>query len=176
MKQSIVLGGGCFWCLDAAYRRVKGVTKVISGYAGGVWPDPSYERVCTGTTGHAEVVQLEFDPNEVSLATLLEIFWTLHDPTTLNRQGNDVGTQYRSIILYASPEQKAAAEQSITKVAKALWGDHITTEVVPLQHFYPAEEYHQDYFNKNPEQGYCQVIINPKLAKLTKKFAVLLKD
>lgn len=176
MNQSIVLGGGCFWCLDAAYRRVKGVESVISGYAGGQWPNPTYERVVTGTTGHAEVVKVEFDPASISLETILEIYWTLHNPTTLNRQGNDVGTQYRSIILYNSPEQQAAVEQSIEATAKKLWGENVTTEVVPLQEFYPAEEYHQDYFNKHPEQGYCQVIINPKLAKLTKKFAALLKD
>lgn len=175
-NETIVLGGGCFWCLDAAYRRVKGIEKVVSGYAGGQWPDPSYERVTTGTTGHAEVVELTFDPAVISLETILEIFWTIHDPTTLNRQGNDVGTQYRSIILYNSPEQLAAVEQSITKTATKLWGDSITTELVPLEKFYPAEDYHQDYFNKNPEQGYCQVIINPKLQKLTKKFAQLLKD
>lgn len=175
-NETIILGGGCFWCLDAAYRRVKGVIGVVSGYAGGQWPDPSYERVTTGTTGHAEVVQVEFDAQIINLETILEIFWTLHDPTTLNRQGNDAGTQYRSIILYNSPEQQAQIQESIDKTAAKLWGDHITTEVVPLEKFYPAEDYHQDYFNKNPEQGYCQVIINPKLAKLTKKFAQLLKD
>lgn len=175
-QESIVLGGGCFWCLDAAYRRVKGVGSVVSGYAGGHWPDPTYERVCTGTTGHAEVVKVDFDPAVLSLETILEIFWTLHDPTTLNRQGNDAGTQYRSIILFNSPEQQQEIQQSIEQTAKKLWGDKITTEVIPLEKFYPAEDYQQDYFNKNPEQGYCQVIINPKLAKLTKKFAQRLKD
>lgn len=176
MNQSIILGGGCFWCLDAAYRRVKGVESVVSGYAGGHWPNPTYERVVTGTTGHAEVVNVEFDPAIISLKTILEIYWTLHNPTTLNRQGNDVGTQYRSIILYNSPEQQATIQQSIGSTAKKLWGDHLTTEVIQLEKFYPAEDYHQDYFNKHPEQGYCQVIINPKLAKLNKKFAQLLKD
>lgn len=175
-NETIILGGGCFWCLDAAYRRVKGVEKVVSGYAGGQWPDPSYERVTTGTTGHAEVVQLSFDSQAIALKTILEIFWTIHDPTTLNRQGNDVGTQYRSIILYNSPEQQVAIEQSVKETATKLWGDAITTELIPLEKFYPAESYHQDYFNKNPEQGYCQVIINPKLQKLIKKFAQLLKD
>jgi peptide-methionine (S)-S-oxide reductase len=174
--ESIVLGGGCFWCLDAAYRRVKGVTTVTSGYAGGTWPNPSYERVTTGTTGHAEVVQIEFNEKLINLQTILEIFWTLHDPTTLNRQGNDIGTQYRSIILFDSAKQQSEIEKSIQKTAIPLWGNHITTEVVPLEKFYPAEDYHQDYFNKHPEQGYCQIIINPKLVKLTKKFAQLLKD
>ena len=174
--QSIVLGGGCFWCLDAAYRRVKGVEQVTSGYAGGHWPNPTYERVVTGTTGHAEVVKVDFDPKTISLTTILEIFWTLHDPTTLNRQGNDVGAQYRSIILFDSAEQQAEINKSINETAIPLWGENITTEVVPLEKFYPAEEYHQDYFNKHPEQGYCQIIINPKLAKLTKKFAQLLKN
>lgn len=174
--ESIVLGGGCFWCLDAAYRRVKGIMTVTSGYAGSQWPNPTYERICTGTTGHAEVVKLDFDPAVISLQTILEIFWMLHDPTTLNRQGNDAGTQYRSIILFNSAEQQQAIQASIHKIAKELWGDKVTTEVAPLEKFYPAEDYHQDYFNKNPEQGYCQVIINPKLEKLTKKFAQLLKD
>ena len=176
MKDSIILGGGCFWCLDAAYRRVKGVIGVTSGYAGGHWPNPTYERVTTGTTGHAEVVQVEFDPQSIELDTILEIFWTLHDPTTLNRQGNDVGTQYRSLIMFNSPQQERQVRESIQTTATPLWGDKITTEVIPLDTFYAAEEYHQDYFNKHPEQGYCQVIINPKLEKLNKKFAQLLKD
>jgi len=174
--ESIVLGGGCFWCLDAAYRRIKGVDQVTSGYAGGKWPNPTYERVCTGTTGHAEVVKVEFNEKLINLEAILEVFWTLHDPTTLNRQGNDVGTQYRSIILFNSPEQKTQVQESIKKTAIPLWGDKITTEATLLEMFYPAEDYHQDYFNKHPDQGYCQVIINPKLAKLTKKFAQLLKD
>lgn len=176
MNESIVLGGGCFWCLDAAYRRIRGVANVTSGYAGGHWPNPTYERVCSGTTGHAEVVNVEFNPKIITPAVILEIFWTLHDPTTLNRQGNDNGTQYRSIILFNSPEQETAVHESIEQTANKLWGDKITTELVALEKFYPAEDYHQDYFNKNPEQGYCQVIINPKLTKLTKKFAQLLKD
>lgn len=175
-SETIVLGGGCFWCIDAAYRRIRGIASVVSGYAGGHWPNPTYERVTTGTTGHAEVVKVDFDPTEISLDVILEIFWTIHDPTTLNRQGNDVGTQYRSIILFNSSKQETIIRKSLTEIATKLWGDHITTEIVPLEKFYPAESYHQDYFNKNPEQGYCQVIINPKLAKLTKKFAQLLKD
>jgi peptide-methionine (S)-S-oxide reductase len=172
--QSIVLAGGCFWCLDAAYRMVEGVASVVSGYAGGSWPDPTYERVSTGTTGHAEVVKVEFDPKVISLDDVLDIFWALHDPTTKNRQGNDVGTQYRSMILYVGKEQKELAEASLANVAK-LWPNPIVTEVKPLDHFYPAEEYHQDYYRKNPDQGYCQVIINPKLAKLREKFASRLK-
>lgn len=162
--------------MDAAYRRVKGIIEVTSGYAGGHLPNPTYEQVTTGTTGHAEVVELTFDFKEITLKTILDIFWTLHDPTTLNRQGNDIGTQYRSIILYNSPEQEITIRESITTTATPLWGDNITTEVVPLEKFYSAEDYHQNYFNKNPKQGYCQVIINPKLQKLTKKFAQLLKD
>jgi len=174
MNQSIILGGGCFWCLDAAYRRVKGISSVVSGYAGGHWPNPAYELVTSGTTGHAEVVKVNFDPKNISLGTILEIFWTLHDPTTLNRQGNDVGTQYRSIILFNTAEQEAIVRKSIAKTAIKLWGSKITTEVISLEEFYPAEAYHQDYFNKNTGQGYCQIIINPKLEKLTKKFAQLL--
>lgn len=153
------LGGGCFWCLDAAYTRVKGVDKVVSGHANG-----------------AEVVDIHFDPTIIDYKTLLDIFWVIHDPTTLNRQMYDVGPQYRSIILFNSPEQQAVANESMTKTAVELWGDKITTELVPLEKFTPAEDFHQDFYNKNPEQGYCQVIINPKLAKLTKKFAHLLKD
>lgn len=174
--QTAVLGGGCFWCLDAAYRRVRGVERVTSGFAGGTVDNPSYEQVVGGSTGHAEVVELEFDADVISYDQLLEIFWTIHDPTTLNRQGNDVGPQYRSVIFYTSPEQEQAARESIKTVATELWGDKIVTELQPLQKFWPAEDYHQDYFNKHPEQGYCQIIINPKLAKLTKKFGALLKD
>jgi len=159
-------------CLSTNQR----VDQVTSGYAGGKWPNPTYERVCTGTTGHAEVVKVEFNEKLINLEAILEVFWTLHDPTTLNRQGNDVGTQYRSIILFNSPEQKTQVQESIKKTAIPLWGDKITTEATLLEMFYPAEDYHQDYFNKHPDQGYCQVIINPKLAKLTKKFAQLLKD
>lgn len=153
------LGGGCFWCLDAAYSRIQGIAEVTAGYAKG-----------------AEVVKIEFNPTVIDYKTLLDIFWVIHDPTTLNRQMYDVGPQYRSIILFNSPEQQKIAEHSITKTAVDLWGNNITTELVPIEKFDTAEDYHQDYFDKNPEQGYCQVIINPKLAKLTKKFAHLLKD
>lgn len=173
---SIVLGGGCFWCLDTLYRRVKGVNKVTVGYAGGATSNPTYEQVCSGTTNHAEVVKVEFDPDVVTLTTILEIFWASHDPTTKNQQGNDVGTQYRSAIFYNSEEQKDIIDASIEHTAKKLWSKPLTTEITQLDTFWPAENYHQDYFNKNPEQGYCQIIINPKLAKFKQKFSHLLKD
>jgi peptide-methionine (S)-S-oxide reductase len=173
--ESIVLGGGCFWCLDASYRLINGVTEVVSGYAGGTTENPTYQQVCSETTGHAEVVKVSYDPKIISRDNILEIFWTIHDPTTLNRQGNDVGTSYRSIILYSDEEQKAAAEKSKQAVAK-LWPNPIVTEIVPLNKFYPAEEEHQNYFSKNPAQAYCQVIINPKLAKLRAKFSERIKS
>ncbi len=169
------LGGGCFWCLEAAYHEIKGVTKVVSGYAGGHLDNPSYEQVCSGTTGHAEAVQVTFDPAIIPYSDILDVFWTIHNPTTLNRQGNDQGTQYRSAIFYANPEQQRQAEQSISAVAK-LWDDPIVTELIPLTKFYPAESYHQNYFKNNPSQGYCQFIINPKLQKLRAKFAARLKS
>jgi peptide-methionine (S)-S-oxide reductase len=173
--QSAYLGGGCFWCLDALYRRLKGVNRVISGYAGGELANPSYEQVGAGHTGHAEVVAIEFDPSVITYDKLLEIFWHIHDPTTPNRQGHDVGAQYRSIILYADDEQKAAAEKSLKEVGQPLWDGQVVTELKPLVKFYPAEGYHQDYFNQNPEAGYCQVVINPKLAKFNSEFEALLK-
>jgi len=165
------LAGGCFWCLEAVYTLLKGVIKSVSGYSGGAIPDPSYREVCSGTTGHAEVVQVTFDPQQISYQDLLEIFLTIHDPTTLNRQGNDVGTQYRSAIFYHNSEQKAIAEQVIKEVeAESIWERPIVTEVVPFTAFYPAEEYHQDYFKRNPAQPYCQVIIAPKVAKFRQKY------
>ncbi|HSX15009.1 MAG TPA: peptide-methionine (S)-S-oxide reductase MsrA [Candidatus Saccharimonadales bacterium] len=174
--ESIVLGGGCFWCLEAAYQMINGVTKVTSGYSGGTVPDPSYYAVCTGRTGHAEVVKVEFDPGIISLADILDIFWAIHDPTTLNRQGYDVGTQYRSIIFFESEGQKRIAEQSKVQVAK-LWPNKIVTTIEPLKEFFPAEPEHQNYFKNHPERAYCQVVINPKLAKLRQKFAdKLLKE
>lgn len=173
-KESIVLGGGCFWCLDAIYRRVKGVTYVTSGYAGGDTKEPSYEQVCTGKTNHTEVIEVDFDSSEIDLKTILDIFWSVHDPTTRNQQGNDIGTQYRSAIYYTEDIQKEVIEESIEKTAKNLWSKSITTEIKPLETFWPAEDYHQDFSNKNPEQGYCQIIINPKLAKFKKKFEHLL--
>jgi peptide-methionine (S)-S-oxide reductase len=164
-REIATLAGGCFWCLDAAYRQIDGVTGVVSGYAGGHRPDPSYEQVSAGSTGHAEVVNVEFDPEVISFPEILEIFWTIHDPTTLNRQGADVGTQYRSAIFYHDDAQKAAAEASRDAVQE-LWSNPLVTEIVPLQAFYPAEDYHQDYYAKNPGQGYCVAVINPKLKKL----------
>ena len=162
------LGGGCFWCLEAVFELVPGVHAVTSGYAGGHTENPTYKQVCTGTTGHAEVVQLEYDPARVSYERLLEIFWQCHDPTTLNRQGHDVGPQYRSIILYHNPAQKAAAEKSRADAA-AQFTRPIVTEIVPLTRFYPAEAYHQDYFRRNPDQAYCQAVIAPKVRKFKKE-------
>jgi peptide-methionine (S)-S-oxide reductase len=173
-RETATLGGGCFWCLDAAYREIEGVSHVVSGYAGGERPNPTYEQVCTGRTGHAEVVQVEFDPDVISYADVLDIFWAIHDPTTLNRQGADVGTQYRSVIFYADDDQRRAAEASRDAIQDA-WPRPVVTEIVPLQAFYPAEDYHQDYFAKNPDQGYCQLIINPKLKKLRDRYAARLK-
>lgn len=172
---SIVLGGGCFWCLEAIFQRVIGIVSVTNGYAGGTVENPSYEAVCSGETGHAEVVKLAFDPATASLKTILQIFWTLHDPTTRNRQGNDVGTQYRSVIFYENQEQKTTAEESLKQDGQPLWNNPIVTEIKPLEIFYPAEDYHQDYFNNHPEQAYCQTVINPKIAKLKQKFSDQLK-
>lgn len=165
--ETLVVGGGCFWCLDATYRLVPGVKDVVSGYAGGSVPNPTYRDVCTGQTGHAEVVKIVYDPEKVSLEKLLEFFWTVHDPTTPNFQGNDHGTQYRSIILYTTDAQKAAAEKAIAAEQKKL-SDKIVTELVPLKEFYAAEDYHQDYFRKNPGQGYCQFVVKPKVNKAQK--------
>jgi peptide-methionine (S)-S-oxide reductase len=161
-------GGGCFWCTEAVFERVKGVQSAISGYAGGSKNNPTYKEVCNETTGHAEVIQVRYDPKQVSYETLLEIFFDTHDPTTLNRQGNDQGTQYRSIILYHDDAQKQAAEK-MKKKAASQYKDAITTEIVPLKKFYTAEEYHQDYFAKNPNAPYCAFVIRPKLQKFLKK-------
>lgn len=171
---NIVLGGGCFWCLEAAYQMVDGVEEVVSGYAGGSDPQSSYEKVCTGATGHAEVVRLTYDPAIVSLEQLLAIFWIIHDPTSLNRQGADVGTQYRSIILYEEDGQKAVIDKSLADAQQKV-DRPIVTEVVLLQKFYEAEPYHQNYFLQHPEQAYCQAIIEPKLTKLRSHFADKLK-
>lgn len=174
--ETTTLGGGCFWCLEAVFDQLKGVTDVVSGYAGGQVKNPTYKQVCTGMTGHAEVVQITFDPDVVSFKDILHIFFTIHDPTTLNRQGPDVGTQYRSVIFYHSPEQKAAAEQVIAEITEAdIWDDPIVTEVAPLATFYPAEDYHQEYFVNNPAQGYCRVVIAPKVAKFRRKYMDRLK-
>ena len=169
-----VFGGGCFWCTEAVYLEVRGVRSVQSGYTGGQQPDPTYEQVCTGATGHAEVVKLEFDPAVISYRDLLEIFFTIHDPTTLNRQGNDVGTQYRSVIYYQSPEQEATARQVIAEMA-VVWDAPIVTELSPAQPFYPAEDYHQNYFEQHPLQGYCAFVVAPKVAKFRKTYSNRLK-
>jgi peptide-methionine (S)-S-oxide reductase len=158
-------GGGCFWCTEAVLQRIEGVLSVTSGYAGGTKANPTYEEVCTGTTGHAEVVQVAFDPSMITYEEILDIFWQAHDPTTLNRQGADRGTQYRSIILYADGAQKKAAEESLAKAQKKL-KDRIVTEVVPLEKFWKAEDYHQGYYNSHGSEGYCRVVISPKLKKL----------
>ncbi len=172
--ETTTLGGGCFWCLEASFQLINGIESVDPGYAGGHTKDPTYEQVSSDTTGHAEVVRLTFDPQVITFSDVLDIFWAIHDPTTLNRQGNDIGSDYRSIILYESEDQKRLAERSKAEVAK-LWPDPIVTEIKPLEHFYPAEEYHRNYFRNHPEQAYCQIIINPKLQKLRQKFAARLK-
>ena len=164
---SLVLGGGCFWCLDAAYKLKPGVTAVTSGYAGGTVQNPTYRQVCQGDTGHAEVVKIDYDPARISLDELLAFFWKVHNPTQVGGQGNDHGTQYRSIILYADATQKAAAEKARDEAAKT-FTKPVTTEIVPLVKFWPAEDYHQDYFAKNPNAGYCVYVINPKVDKLKK--------
>ena len=162
------LGGGCFWCTEAIYQMLPGVKSVTSGYAGGTKPNPTYKEVCSGDTGHAEVIQVQFDPKLLSYDKLLETFWEAHDPTTLNRQGADTGTQYRSIILYSSDAQKAAAEKSKAEAQKH-FRQPIVTQIVPLTKFYPAEDYHQDYYRANPNQGYCRMVIRPKVEKFEKK-------
>jgi peptide-methionine (S)-S-oxide reductase len=170
-REVATLAGGCFWCLDAVFRDLRGVEKVESGYSGGTTVNPSYEQVCSGRTGHAEVVQVTFDPAVISFRELLGVFFTIHDPTTLNRQGGDVGTQYRSAIFYHSSEQRTAAEDVIRELeAEGLWDDPVVTEVTPFTTFYPAESYHQDYFNRNPYQPYCAAVIAPKVAKFRSKY------
>jgi peptide-methionine (S)-S-oxide reductase len=176
-REVATLAGGCFWCLEAVYDQLKGVEDVVSGYSGGTVPAPTYKQVCTGTTGHAEVVQITFDPDVISFRDLLDVFFTIHDPTTLNRQGGDVGTQYRSAVFYHTPEQRAVAEQVIRELAAArVWNDPIVTEVTPFQAFYPAETYHQEYFANNPAQGYCRMVVAPKVAKFRKQHLARLKD
>jgi peptide-methionine (S)-S-oxide reductase len=177
-KQSQVatLAGGCFWCLEAVFDELKGVDSVESGYTGGSVPNPSYQEVCTGSTGHAEAVQVSFDPAALSYRDLLKVFFTIHDPTTLNRQGADSGTQYRSAIFYHDEDQKETAEQVMAELGKAgLWDDPIVTELAPLDKFYVAEKYHQEYFASNPWQPYCRVVIAPKVAKFRKEFVAALK-
>jgi peptide-methionine (S)-S-oxide reductase len=175
-EEVATLGGGCFWCLEAVFKDLRGVTEVRSGYAGGHVPAPSYKHVCAGTTGHAEVVQVKFDPDELSYADLLRVFFSIHDPTTLNRQGNDIGTQYRSIILTHSDAQKATAEEVMQEITKAgIWPNRLVTELVPFLIFFEAEEEHHDYFAQNPWTGYCQVVVAPKVAKFRKQYADRLK-
>ncbi|MCH8557152.1 MAG: peptide-methionine (S)-S-oxide reductase MsrA [Balneolia bacterium] len=169
--ETAVFGNGCFWCTEAVFQRVRGVHSVVSGYAGGHVENPTYRQVTTGTTGHAEVIQIKYDPSEVDYDKLLQIFFRTHNPTTLNRQGNDIGPQYRSIILYSSEEQKSIAEDVKQRLGEAeIWPDPIVTEITPLDIFYEAEDYHQNYFNRNSDQAYCQVVIVPKLEKFERLF------
>jgi peptide-methionine (S)-S-oxide reductase len=174
--ETATLGAGCFWCIDAVFTELKGVQSVMPGYAGGKVKNPSYKEVCSGLTGHAEVAQIEFDPSVISFAEILEVFWMTHDPTTLNRQGNDVGTQYRSAIFYHSEQQKKEAEYYLKKLEEEkVYPDPIVTEIVPFEVFYPAENYHNDYYENNPDQGYCRFVIRPKVEKFKKAFADKLK-
>lgn len=176
-SQSIILAGGCFWCLEAIFKRLKGVLQVRSGYTGGTVSHPTYEAVCSGTTGHAEAVEITFDPTVISLETLLEIFWKLHDPTTLNRQGNDMGTQYRSAIFYTDEQHKMIAEQSKKKIeAEHLYPDPVVTEITPRTEFYPAEESHDNFYDTHRGNMYCRLVIDPKIHKLHKDFAPLLQN
>jgi peptide-methionine (S)-S-oxide reductase len=169
-REVATLGGGCFWCLEAVFEQLAGVEKVVSGYAGGFVEHPTYERVCAGTTGHAEVVQVTFDPDALPYHDLLEVFFSIHDPTTKDRQGHDEGPQYRSIVLYHSPAQKETAERA-RKEAQPHWDAPIVTEIEPFKEFFPAEAYHQGYFRRNPAQGYCRAVISPKVAKFRQKWA-----
>ena len=169
-------GGGCFWCTEAVFLELQGVKKVVSGYSGGHVENPTYREICGKQTGHAEVIQIEYDPEEISFEELLEVHWSTHDPTTLNQQGNDRGPQYRSIILYHNDEQKTIAESSMTNTATQMWDDPIVTEIVPFEIFYAAENYHQDYYSRNSYQPYCNVVIGPKLAKFRNKFKSKLKS
>ena len=167
-----ILAGGCFWCLEAVFKEIAGVEKVVSGYTGGITVNPTYEQVCTGKTGHAEAVQVNFDPSRISYREILEIFFSIHDPATLNRQGGDVGTQYRSVIFYNSEQQKTIAEDLIAELNTAhLWKNPVVTQIAPLHTFYSAEEYHQGYFANHPEQGYCRAVISPKLSKFRQQWS-----
>jgi peptide-methionine (S)-S-oxide reductase len=175
-RELATLAGGCFWCLEAIFSELRGVEKVVSGYSGGSVPNPSYREVCTGTTGHAETVQITFDPQIISYRELLEVFFTIHDPTTLNHQGADVGTQYRSVIFYHTPKQARIAQEVIGELEAArIWDAPIVTEVMPFKAFYPAEDDHQEYFRRKPDQPYCRVVIEPKVAKFRRQFLAKLK-
>ncbi len=175
-REVATLGGGCFWCTEAVFTELNGVLEVVPGYSGGALPGPSYEQVCTGTTGHAEVVQVTFDPTVLSYHDLLTVFFTVHDPTTKDRQGNDVGPQYRSVVFYRDAAQRATAEQVVRELqAEHLYRKPFVTEIVPFRAFYPAEEYHRNYFARNPERAYCQLVVAPKVAKFRSKFSARLK-
>jgi peptide-methionine (S)-S-oxide reductase len=175
--ETATLGAGCFWCVEAVFLELQGVQRVVSGYAGGTVENPTYDAVCSGTTGHAEVIQITFDPTVIAFTDLLSVFWRTHDPTTLNRQGPDVGTQYRSAIFYHSEQQHVLAEKSKQETAASgLWPRPIVTEIVPFTHFYPAEDYHQDFYRRNPYQPYCLFLIDPKMQKFRKEFQQKLKD
>ena len=171
MSEVATFGGGCFWCVEAAFQQLRGIEKIVSGYAGGARPNPTYEQVCTGATGHAEVAQITFDPSVISYRDMLGVLFTIHDPTTLNRQGNDVGTQYRSVIFHHSPEQERIARETIAQLEREkVFDDPIVTEVLPLPAFYPAEDYHRDYYNRNPNQPYCVAVVASKVAKVRKAY------
>lgn len=173
--RTATFGSGCFWCTEAVFQQLKGVRSVVSGYSGGHVDDPTYEQVCTGTTGHAEVCQVDYDPEEIAYEELLEVFFGTHDPTTLNRQGNDVGTQYRSVIFYRTEEEREAAERKKAELDKSRqWKNPIVTQIVPFEKFFPAEDYHQNYYNNNPNQGYCRYVIKPKVDKFEKVFKLKL--
>lgn len=172
--EELVLGGGCFWCLEAVFNKLTGVEEVQSGYTGGKFPNPTYREICSGLSGHAEVIKIRYDKQQISLETLLELFFTFHDPTTLNRQGNDVGTQYRSVIYYSNDEQRKAAEDAMAEATK-IWDKQIVTEVSLIKEFYKAEDYHQNYYENNTNKGYCQVVISPKVTKLREKYKHLMK-
>ena len=173
--ETALFGGGCFWCLEAVYNRLNGVENVVSGYAGGLRKNPSYENVCTGATGHAEVVKILFDPSVISYNELLDVFWKIHNPTTLNAQGADKGTQYRSVIFYLNDDQREKAEQSV-RIEQQYWADPIVTEIKESPEFFPAEEYHQNYYDEHPTQGYCHFVITPKIEKFTKLFSTKVKS
>lgn len=177
MTDRATLGGGCFWCLEAVFQHIHGVDSVVSGYAGGATENPTYEQVCSGSTGHAEVCQIVFDPDVVSYHQLLEVFFRVHDPTTLNRQGNDVGTQYRSVVFWHDPAQQQLAQDAMTTLDESgSWDSPLVTELQPLDVFYPAEEYHQDYFRRNPQQGYCAAVVAPKVDRFRQAFSQLLAN